>query len=466
MSAAVAEVAGAEGVKDLALDLALAAKRAGRRLASLSTGEKNQLLLQIAESLRIGAEEVLRANVEDAAEAAKLVERGEMSRALYQRLLLNPEKYQGMIDGVRAVAALEDPAGRVLLRTLLDDGLVLERVSVPLGLLAIIFEARPDAITQIGALAIKSGNAVILKGGREVERTMRAVLAAIHSALRESGVADEAAVSGVYGRAPVEELLKLEGVVDLVIPRGSNALVQHIQRNTNIPVLGHADGVCHVYIDAAADAAMAIAIAVDSKAQYPAVCNAAETILVHRAIAGSILPSLVEALEAKQVKVRGDARTRELLPGRSVDLVGDEEWHTEYSDLIVAIRVVDDLDAALEHIERFGSHHTDAIVTEDAAAAERFLDELDSANVLHNCSTRFSDGFRYGFGSEVGISTSKLHARGPVGLEGLVTYKYRLLGAGQVVKDYVGKDARPFKHAKLRTPVAGERAAERVDAVP
>ena len=328
--------------------------------------------------------------------------------------------------------------GRVLLRTLLDDGLVLEKVSVPLGLLAIIFEARPDAITQISALAIKSGNAVILKGGKEVERTMRAVLEAIHAALRDSGVVEEAAVTGVYGRAPVEELLKLDGVVDLVIPRGSNALVQHIQKNTNIPVLGHADGVCHVYIDSAADVEMAIAVAVDSKVQYPAVCNAVETILVHRGIAGSVLPALVEAFEAKQVKVRGDERTRELVPGRSVDLVGDDEWHTEYSDLIVAIRVVDDLDAALEHIERFGSHHTDAIVTGDAVAAKRFMDEVDSANVLHNCSTRFSDGFRYGFGSEVGISTSKLHARGPVGLEGLVTYKYRLTGSGQVVKDYAG----------------------------
>ena len=320
---------------------------------------------------------------------------------------------------------------------------------MPLGLLAVIFEARPDAITQIGALAIKSGNAVILKGGREVERTMRAVLETVHTALRESGVVDEAAVTGVYGRAPVEELLKLEGVVDLVIPRGSNALVQHIQKNTNIPVLGHADGVCHVYIDSAADVDMAIAIAVDSKVQYPAVCNAVETILVHRAIAAQILPALADAFEANLVKVRGDERTLQLLAARSIDLVGDDEWHTEYSDLIVALHVLDDLDAALEHIERFGSHHTDAIVTEDSVAAKRFLDEVDSANVLHNCSTRFSDGFRYGFGSEVGISTSKLHARGPVGLEGLVTYKYRLIGSGQVVKDYVGKGARPFKHVKL-----------------
>jgi len=445
MIAAIAEVTASADVTDLAL----AAKRAGRKLATFSTAQKNQILLQIADSLERYTEEVLRANAEDATEATNLVASGEMSKALYQRLLLSPDKYRGMIEGVKAVAQLPDPAGQVLRRTLLDDGLVLEKVSVPLGLLAIIFEARPDAITQISALAIKSGNAVILKGGKEVERTMRAVLEAIHAALRESGVVDEAAVTGVYGRAPVEALLKLDGIVDLVIPRGSNALVQHIQNNSNIPVLGHADGVCHVYIDAAANVEMAIAIAVDSKIQYPAVCNAVETILVHQAIAAKVLPALVDALEGKQVKVRGDARTQQLLPGHSIELVGDDEWHTEYSDLIAAIRLVDDLDAALDHVERFGSHHTDAIVTEDATAAKRFLDELDSANVLHNCSTRFSDGFRYGFGSEVGISTSKLHARGPVGLEGLVTYKYRLLGSGQVVEDYAGKNARPFKHTKL-----------------
>jgi glutamate-5-semialdehyde dehydrogenase len=447
MSAAIAELVPAVSVSELAL----AAKQAARRLSTLATADKDQILFRMAESLERHTSAILAANAEDAEIATAMVANGEMSQALYQRLLLTPHKYQGMIEAVRAVAKLADPAGRVLLRTLLDDGLVLEKVSVPLGLLAIIFEARPDAITQISALAIKSGNAVILKGGREVERTMRAILKAIHEALRASGLASAAAVTGVYGRAPVEELLKLEGVIDLVIPRGSNALVQHIQRNTNIPVLGHADGVCHVYIDAAADPRMAIEIAVDSKVQYPAVCNAAETILVHRAIAASVLPELVDALEAKQVKVRGDATVRELLPGRSIELVGEDEWHTEYSDLVVAVRAVEDLDAALDHIERYGSHHTDAIVTENAAAAKRFLEELDSANVLHNCSTRFSDGFRYGFGSEVGISTSKLHARGPVGLEGLVTYKYRLLGSGQVVKDYAGKDARSFKHVDLGT---------------
>ena len=445
MSTAIVELSTTSDVSELAA----AAKRAGRKLATLSTAAKDQILLHIVESLEQRAAAVLTANAEDAAAAASLVADGEMSQALYQRLLLSPEKYQGMIEGVRAVARLADPAGRVLLRTLLDDGLVLEKLSVPLGLLAVIFEARPDAITQISALAIKSGNAVILKGGREVERTMRAVLEAVHAGLRESGLVDEAVVTGVYGREPVEALLKLDGVVDLVIPRGSNALVQHIQNHTNIPVLGHADGVCHVYVDEGADFGMAVAVAVDSKVQYPAVCNAVETILVHESIAAEFLPLLVEALQGERVKVRGGERVQALLPGHSIDLVGEDEWHTEYSDLVVAIRVVDGLDEAIHHIETHGSHHTDAIVTADAGAAKRFLEEVDSANVLHNCSTRFSDGFRYGFGSEVGISTSKLHARGPVGLEGLVTYKYRLLGSGQVVKDYVGKAARPFRHERF-----------------
>jgi glutamate-5-semialdehyde dehydrogenase len=449
MGAAIVDVLTSSDVTELAL----AAKRAGRRLATLSTAEKDRILLQIAESLERSASTILAANAEDAAVAADLVASGEMSQALYQRLLLTPEKFRAMVEGVRAVAGLSDPAGQVLLRTLLDDGLVLEKVSVPLGLLAIIFEARPDAITQISALAIKSGNAVILKGGREVELTMRAVLDAIHDGIEaaqlESGPIERAVVTGVYGREPVEALLKLDGVVDLVIPRGSNALVQHIQNHTNIPVLGHADGVCHVYVDAAAEFEMAVAIAVDSKVQYPAVCNAVETILIHQAIAPRFLPLLVEALQGRKVKVRGGERVQALLPGHAVDPVGEDEWHTEYSDLVVAVRVVDDLDEAIRHIESYGSHHTDAIVTSDAEAARRFLDEVDSANVLHNCSTRFSDGFRYGFGSEVGISTSKLHARGPVGLEGLVTYKYRLLGSGQVVKDYVGKAARAFKHVKL-----------------
>lgn len=429
------------------VEQARAAKQASRALAVLSSDEKNRILEKIAVELERHSSAILEANAADSSLARVLVEKGELSQALYQRLVLNPEKLRGMIAGVRAVADLPDPSGRTLARTLLDDGLVLEKVTCPLGVLAIIFESRPDAITQITSLAIKSGNAVILKGGSEVERTMRSTLEAIHCALGDA--VPKAAVTGVYGREAVATLLSLDKMIDLVIPRGSNALVQHIQKNTLIPVLGHADGVCHVYIDAAADMEMAINIAVDSKVQYPAACNAAETVLIHRDIASKVLPGLVTSLAAAGVKVRGCALTHSLVPGTAIDLVREEEWHTEYSDLVVAIRVVDDLDAALVHIEKYGSHHTEAIVTADTNASARFLNELDSANVYHNCSTRFADGFRYGFGAEVGISTSKLHARGPVGLEGLVTYKYKIEGSGQVVKDYSGGAARKFLHVRL-----------------
>jgi glutamate-5-semialdehyde dehydrogenase len=434
--------------EDIVVELAHAAREGSRVLANLSTLAKDIALETIAIALERHFDAILAANGEDTVRGKQMVANGEMTESLYQRLVLNKEKLNGMISGVRTVRELDDPSGKILDKTLLDTGLVLEKVTCPLGLLAIIFEARPDAITQISALAIKSGNGVILKGGAEVERTMKAVLIAIHEGLRDAGV-PEGAVSAVYGRDAVATLLKLDDVIDLVIPRGSNALVQAIQKNTQIPVLGHADGVCHVYVDADADLKMATAVAVDSKVQYPAVCNAAETILVHRAIAAEFLPKVAEVLRANSVRLRGDLETELLLQGVSMELVQDDEWHTEYSDLVVAIRVVESMDMAIDHINRWGSHHTDAIMTESKAAAARFMSEVDSATVCHNCSTRFADGFRFGLGAEVGISTSKLHARGPVGLEGLVTYKYKLNGSGQVVKDYVGAHAKPFLHRHL-----------------
>lgn len=432
------------------IEIARSAKAASRLLSTLPTTAKDEALESIASALEANAATILAANAADVAAAGPLVRAGELSQALFQRLLLSADKLRVMVEGVRAVRRLPDPSGRILERTLLADGLTLEKITVPLGVLAVIFEARPDAITQIGALAIKSGNAVILKGGHEVEHTMRAILGVIHAALQHRGHVPADAVCGVYGRESVQALLSMNQLIDLVIPRGSNALVQHIQRNTLIPVLGHADGVCHIFIDRAADPAIVNPIVVDSKTQYPAVCNAVETVLIHAAIAPALLPSLVRALEEKSVKIRGDARTRTLLPSAAIDLVSDSEWHTEYSDLVLAIRIVDSLDDALDHIERYGSHHTDAILTQDAVAAARFLAEVDSANVLHNCSTRFSDGFRYGFGAEVGISTGKLHARGPVGLDGIVTYKYRLIGSGHIVRDYTGTNALPFRHQKLK----------------
>jgi glutamate-5-semialdehyde dehydrogenase len=426
-----------------------AARKASRKLAVASSSTKNHALTRMAAALESHAAEILAANAEDVKAAEVLAARGELSGALFQRLKLNDDKFRAMIQGVLAVRELPDPAGRVLDRKLLDDGLILQKISCPLGVLAIIFEARPDAITQISSLAIKSGNAVILKGGKEVERTMMALLSAIRGALGEVAGIPEDAVSGVYGREAVQTILGMTGSIDLVIPRGSNALVQYIQKNTQIPVLGHADGVCHIFVDAAADQAMAVSVIVDSKVQYPAVCNAVETILVHSAIATEFLPELHRALTENGVRVRGSARAQASLPEAVIDLVKDDEWHTEYSDLVLAVDVVADLDAAIDHIEKHGSHHTEAIVTADPEAARRFLNEVDSAGVFHNCSTRFADGFRYGFGAEVGVSTSKLHARGPVGLEGLVTYKYQIEGSGQVVRDYVGRDARTFRHEPL-----------------
>lgn len=442
--------AAAKVVDTPVVEIARSAKAASRLLSTLPTAAKDEALESIASALEANAATILAANATDVAAAEQLVRSGELSQALFQRLLLSPDKLRVMIEGVRAVRQLPDPSGRILDRTLLADGLTLEKITVPLGVLAVIFEARPDAITQISALAIKSGNAVILKGGHEVELTMRAILDTMHTALAQHSRISPDAVCGVYGRESVQALLDMNHLIDLVIPRGSNALVQYIQRNTLIPVLGHADGVCHIFIDQAADPAIINRIVVDSKTQYPAVCNAVETVLIHTAIAPAILPSLVHALEEKSVKIRGDARTQSLLPSAAIDLVSDTEWHTEYSDLVLAIRIVDSLDDALDHIEQYGSHHTDAILTEDPATATRFFAEVDSANVLHNCSTRFTDGFRYGFGAEVGISTSKLHARGPVGLDGIVTYKYRLTGSGHIVSDYTGANALPFRHQKLK----------------
>jgi len=428
-----------------ATELAKAAKSASRKLATLSSEQKNAALEMIAKALEQNAAEILAANAEDVRDSEDLVRAGELSQALLKRLHLDAAKLAEMVRGVRAVAELPDPSGKILERRLLDTGLELHKVSCPLGVLAVIFEARPDAVTQISALAVKSGNAVILKGGREVERTTEVLVSIMRSALASTSVPADA-ICVVYGREAVASLLAMDDCIDLVIPRGSNALVQHIQQNTRIPVLGHADGVCHAYVDSAADLEMALALVVDSKVQYPAVCNALETALIDQKIAATFLPRLMKRFADKKVRVRGCARSKTIVP--EIELLSEEEWHTEYSDLIAAVRVVDGIDDAIDHINRHGSHHTDAIITNDAAGAERFLSEVDSANVFHNASTRFSDGYRYGFGSEVGISTSKLHARGPVGLEGLVTYKYKLYGSGQTVAEYAGPNRKKFLHEK------------------
>jgi len=427
--------------------LAQAAKQAARCIASASIEQRDQALEDVARAIERSAPEILAANAQDIAEAEPALGRGELSKALVDRLKLSPQKLESMIAGVRAVIALPDPIGRVLDRIELDEGLELEKVSCPLGLLAVIFEARPDAVTQISALAIKSANAVILKPGREVERTARVIVENIRAALRSRAIA-EALVTDIQQRAEVSELLKLDDLIDLVIPRGGYDLVRYVQSNTRIPVLGHSEGVCHIYVDAAADFEMALDIIDDAKTDYPAVCNAVETVLVDQAVAGKFLPLLAARMKEKGVRLRGCPLAISAIRDVAVEPVAENEWHTEYGDLILALKVVRGVNEAIDHIQRFGSAHTDAIVTNDLDTANTFLQRVDSAGVFHNASTRFADGYRYGFGAEVGISTSKLHARGPVGLDGLTTYKYILRGHGQVARDYQGPRARPFLHRR------------------
>jgi glutamate-5-semialdehyde dehydrogenase len=419
-------------------------------LATHAAERRNTAIRAVAELIEQSRSQLLEANAQDLAAASNMLERGELSAATLERLRLTDKKIAEMTGSVLAVAELHDPAGRVLQRTELDSGLVLEKITCPLGVLAVIFEARPDAVTQISALGLKSANAVILKPGREVEETAAALVRVIRQALTQCGLPEDA-VTLVTGRRAVQELLGMADLVDMVIPRGSKLLVEFVQANTQIPVLGHAEGICHVYVDAAADLDMALAIIDDAKTDYPAACNAVETVLVHETIAATFLPRMAEWLRSRQVALRGCERTRAILTNESVEGLADSDWRREYSDLVLAVRVVNSMDDAIEHIHRFGSAHTETIVSEDHVTAERFLAEVDSAGVFHNASTRFADGYRYGFGAEVGISTSKLHARGPVGVEGLTTYKYVLRGSGQVARDYQGSNAKKFTHQRLPT---------------
>ncbi|WP_390883047.1 glutamate-5-semialdehyde dehydrogenase [Kovacikia minuta] len=368
-----------------------------------------------------------------------------ISASLYARLKLDETKLKGAISGVRDVSRLPDPIGDIQIHRELDEGLVLKRITCPLGVLGVIFEARPDAVVQISSLAVKSGNGVILKGGQEAIRSCEALVKAIHRGLTQAGI-DPAIVQLLTTRQETLELLKLDQSVDLIIPRGSNSFVRFVQENTRIPVLGHAEGICHLYVDKAANVQKAVAIALDAKTQYPAACNAIETLLVHRTIASEFLLEAVVPLQMKNVELRGDQPTREIL---NIPAATETDWSTEYSDLILAIKIVDSLEDAIAHINTYGSRHTEAIATEDPQAATTFLAQVDAAGVYHNCSTRFADGFRYGFGAEVGISTQKMPPRGPVGLEGLVTYKYQLVGNGHIAATYAGTNAKSFSHRDL-----------------
>jgi len=424
------------------IEIAQQTRHAASKLAVLSTEEKNQAIEAIAQALELAKDDILQANLTDCQAATA----EGIAKPLYKRLQLDEHKLRDAIAGVRDVGKLDDPLGKVQIHREIDTGLILKRITCSLGVLGIIFEARPEAAIQIVSLAIKSGNGVILKGGKEAIRSCAAIVKAIKQGLSQTAVNPDA-VQLLTTREEILELLQLDKYVDLIIPRGSNAFVKFVQDNTRIPVLGHADGICHIYVDEAADISKAINITVDSKIQYPAACNAIETLLVHSSIAAEFLPQVSAVLQAQNVELRGDERTLEILPNLAAAI--EIDWQTEYSDLILAIKIVDSLEDAISHISNYGSRHTEAIITEDITAAETFQGLVNAAGVYHNCSTRFADGFRYGFGAEVGISTQQMPPRGPVGLEGLVTYKYQMSGNGHIVKTYTGANAKSFTHRDL-----------------
>lgn len=441
-----------------ALEAAQAAKSASHLLATLPVSARNDALTAIHDSLIASKDAILAANAKDMDAARQAAADGQLSQSLVSRLDLGKAgKWEDMLKGILDVRGLDDPLGVVDLRTRLDDGLVLERLTCPIGVLLIIFEARPEVIANIASLAIKSGNACILKGGKESTHSFVAISTAISSALAASSVAvPEAAVQLVTTRDVIPQLLGLDAYIDLVIPRGGNDLVRYVKENTKIPVLGHADGLCAAYLDRSADPKMAAAVAVDSKTSYPAACNSLETLLVDEGALDGVFPAVAEALLAKGVTLRCDARTKAAADklsntgGGKVEDAKDVDFDTEHLALILAVKAVSGLDEAVAHINTHGSHHTDAILTSDEAQAERFMTAVDSAGVYWNASTRMADGMRYGFGTEVGISTNKIHARGPVGLEGLTIYKYKVRGTGQVSAVYgEGEGKKRFLHEKL-----------------
>lgn len=409
-------------------DEAAKMKQAAPLLASAGEDTRNTALLAMIEKLEAGKEKIFAANAADlsAAKAAGL------PAAIVKRLKFDESKLEDSVSGIRQLISLPDPIGKVTLARELDEGLRLYRVTCPIGVIAMIFEARPDAMIQISSLAVKSGNCAILKGGKETKETNRAIFSLLHEAITAAGL-PPAALLQAEQHSEIDELLACHDDVDLIIPRGSNAFVQYIMNHTNIPVMGHADGICHIYVDKDYDIEKALPIVIDAKTQYTAACNATETLLVHRSIAKDFLPKLEKAVKEKNVQLRGTKEVGQII---SVEPISDVDFHHEYLDLVLAVKLVENAGEAIDHINHYGSHHTDAIITENINTAARFMQLVDSAGVYQNASTRFADGFRYGFGAEVGISTGKLHARGPVGLEGLLSYKYKLFGKGHIVEDY------------------------------
>lgn len=412
------------------LEIAIKAKNASKKVATLSTEIKNKALLNIANNLKANQDKIFEANKMDLELAKPFVENGELSQSVFNRLKLDENKMRDMIQGIIDISNLEDPIGKTLLKRQLDDGLILTKISCPIGVLGIIFEARPDVISQISSLAIKSSNAVILKGGKESVNTNKAIMNVIQEALAKTEDFPENVLTQVFTRDDVKNMLSMDKYIDLIIPRGGNNLVKFIKENTKIPVLGHADGICHIFVDASADLEKSKRVIIDAKTQYPSACNSVETILIHKDF--KYETELLKALEDADIEL----------------IATPESWHKEYSDKVLSYKFVSSLEEAIEHINEFSSGHTESILTEDENNAKIFMNAVDSAGVYHNVSTRFADGFRYGFGAEVGISTNKTHARGPVGLEGLTIYKYNLEGNGDIVKDYV-EGVKKFNHKDI-----------------
>ncbi|THW07306.1 gamma-glutamyl phosphate reductase [Aureobasidium pullulans] len=441
---------------------AKAAKLSSRTLAILSTSDRNSALQSIHDALSASKSDILAANARDLEIATKSAEDGELSQSILKRLdLSRPGKFEDMLKGILDVMGLDDPVGKVDMRTELDDGLILQRQSCPIGVLLIIFEARPEVIANIASLAIKSANAAILKGGKESTESFKIISTVISKALESTKVPNDS-IQLVTTRDAVDPLLQLSQYIDLVIPRGSNELVRHCQREAHMPVLGHADGLCHYYIHPDAEPEMAASVIVDSKTDYPAACNSLESLLVNENALKTVLPGVASALLAKGVSLRCDPASKAALSetldkheAAMLQEAGETDFDTEFLDLILAIKTIprtenplDAVDAAVEHINMHGSHHTDAILTSSEETADRFCNGVDSACKFWNCSTRMSDGMRFGFGTEVGISTNKVHARGPVGLEGLCIHEYRIKGSGQGAAMY-GSGGRQWKHKKL-----------------
>lgn len=424
-------------------EIAADAKAAALVLSRLDTETKNRVLQGMATQIEKHCDEILEANRQD----LEFAKKEKIPGPLVARLAVDENKVRGMAQGIRSVSELADPVGQDQSAMELDKGLELTRVSCPIGVIGAIFESRPDAVPQISALCFKSGNAVILKGGTEAQNSNRVIVSLIQKALSEVEGVPVAAVQLIETRAEVAEMLKQDQYINLIVPRGSNQFVRYVQDNTKIPVLGHSEGLCHVYIDDEADVEKALRVSIDSKLQYAAACNALETLLVHQAIAPKVLPALVTQFREQEVELVGCLKSCSLIP--DLKRAEESDWDAEYNDLKLSIKIVSDMSEAIQHINSHGSGHTDTIVTENKERAERFLNEVDSASVMVNASTRFADGFRFGLGAEIGISTNKTHARGPVGLEGLVIYKYKLIGNGQVVADYSGKNGKSFTHKPL-----------------